>query len=103
MESDYDANDLYQVENMSLDETKEKMECCKRALEYENSYVIENRDKLIHIHDNEVNNIAECNLLRDIINPPKRAKNVDIHYSPILHGCMKTRKGRANLKTSGFY
>ena len=26
LESDYDANGLYQVENMSLDETKEKME-----------------------------------------------------------------------------
>ena len=26
LESDYDKNDLYQVENMSLDETKEKIE-----------------------------------------------------------------------------
>ena len=33
LESDYDENDLYQVENMSLDETKEKIERCKRALE----------------------------------------------------------------------
>ena len=43
---------------MSLDDTKEKMEWLKRALEYENLYVIENRAKLMHIHDNEVKNIA---------------------------------------------
>ena len=26
---------------------------------------------MIHIHDKEVNKISECNLLHDIINPPK--------------------------------
>ena len=60
--------------------------------------MIENRDKLIHIHDNEVKNISECNLLHNIINPHKRAKNINIHYSPILHGCMNTRKGIEQLK-----
>ena len=72
----YDANNLYQVENISIDKTKEKMEWRKRALEYKNSHVIEYRYKLIHIHDNEVKNIAECNILHDIINPPTRAKNM---------------------------
>ena len=48
---------------------------------------------MIYIHDNKVKNIAECNLLHDIINNPKRAKNINSHYSPILHGCMNTRKG----------
>ena len=52
LESAYDANDLYQVENMSLVETKAKIELRKPALEYENSYVIENWDWLIHIHNN---------------------------------------------------
>ena len=33
LESDYDENDLYQVENMSLDDTKEKIEWSKRVLE----------------------------------------------------------------------
>ena len=103
LESEYDENNLYQAENMSLDETKEKMEWRKRAIEYENSYVIENRDKLIHIHDNEVNNIAECNLLHDIINPPKHAKNINSHYSPILHKFLSTRKGISKFKTSEFY
>ena len=69
-------------------------------LEYENSYVIESLDKLIHIHDNEVKNISGYNLLYDIINPPKRAKNMDSHYSHILHGCMNTRKGKAKFKNS---
>ena len=98
LESDYDANNLSKVENMSLDETKEKMEWQKSALEYKNSYVIEKWDKLIHIHDNEVNSIAECNLLHDIINPPKRAKNINSHYSHILHGCMNNRKESAKFK-----
>ena len=98
LESDYDDNDLHQVENMILDETKEKIELLKRALEYKSSYVIENRDKMIHVHDNEVNNMAECNLLHYISNPPKRAKYIYIHYSPILHGILNTRKGRAKFK-----
>ena len=50
------------------------------------------------MHDNEVKNIAECNLLHDIINPPKHAKNINNHYSPILHGCMNTRKGIAKFR-----
>ena len=54
---------------------------------------------MIYIHNNEVNNTAEFNLLHDIINPKKRAKNIDIHYSPILHGCLNIRKGRAKFKT----
>ena len=44
LESDYDDNDLYQVENTSLDKTKEKMEWSKRALECEGSYLISNRN-----------------------------------------------------------
>ena len=50
------------------------------------------------MHNNEVKNIAEYNLLHDIINPPKRAKNINIHYSPILHRFMNTRKGREKFE-----
>ena len=50
------------------------------------------------MHNNEVNNIAECNLLHDIINPPRRAKNLNRHYSPILHGCMNTIRVKSNFK-----
>ena len=53
---------------------------------------------MTRIHNNEVNNIAECNLLHDIINPPKPTKNLNSHYSPILHGYMNTIKGKANFK-----
>ena len=53
---------------------------------------------MIYIYDNEVNNVAEFNLLHDIINPPKRAKNVNIHYSPIIHGYLNIKNGRAKFK-----
>ena len=52
---------------------------------------------MTRIQNNKVNNIAECNLLHDIINPPKRAKILNSHYSPIIHECMNTRKGKAKF------
>ena len=63
MDSDYDANDLYEVEKMSLEERK-KLDWRKRSFEYKkkDSYGIENRNDMMHIHNNEVNNIAEGNL-----------------------------------------
>ena len=61
---------------MRLEETKEKLELLKLGFECEqkNSYGVEKRHYMIHIHDKEVNKIAEFNLLHDIINLPKRAK-----------------------------
>ena len=53
---------------------------------------------MTRIQNNEVKNISECNLLHDIINPSKRTKNLNSHYSPILHGCMNTRKGKSKFK-----
>ena len=44
------------------------------------------------IYGKEVNKISECNLLHDILNPPKQTKNFKIHYSPIQYGCMNTDK-----------
>ena len=58
---------------------------------------------MTRIHNNEVNNIAECNLLHDIINTPRRTKNLNMPYPHILYLCMNTRKGRAKFKTFGFY
>ena len=49
------------------------------------------------IQNNEVNNISECNLLHDTINPPKRAKILNNHYSPILYGCLNTRRVKAGF------
>ena len=53
---------------------------------------------MIHIHDKEVNSISEFNLIHDITYPPKRAKILNNHYLPILHGCINTRKSRAKFK-----
>ena len=50
------------------------------------------------MHDNKIKNIAECNLLHDIIDPPKPAKTLNIHHSPILHGCINIRKVKAQFK-----
>ena len=53
---------------------------------------------MTYIYGNEVNKISEWNLLHDILNPSKYTKILNIHHSPILHGCMDTRKGRLNFK-----
>ena len=50
------------------------------------------------IHNKEVNKIAEYNLLYDMINPPKRTKNINIHYYPIIHGYMNTIHGREKFR-----
>ena len=94
LDSDYDAKNLYQVDKISLEDTKKKLDWRKRAFEYEqnNSYGIENQNDMTRIHNNEVKNIYECNLLHDIINHTKHAKILNNHYSPILHVCMNTRK-----------
>ena len=42
------------------------------------------------MNDNSVQGIS--------VNPSKRAKNVNINFSPIIHPCMDIRKGRAKLK-----
>ena len=53
---------------------------------------------MIHIHEKEVIKIAKCNLLHEIINPPKRAKNFNIHHYPIVHGCTNTRHDSEKFK-----
>ena len=55
---------------------KKKIDWRKHVLTLKFSYVIENKNEMIYIHDNEVKNIAGCNLLHDIINPSKRDKNI---------------------------
>ena len=50
------------------------------------------------IHNNKINHIDEFNLLHDILNPNKLKKQLNIHYSPILHGWMNTRKVKAKCK-----
>ena len=50
------------------------------------------------IHNKEVNNIAEYNLLHDNLIHFLNAKKFNIHYSPNIHGFMNTRKGKAKFK-----
>ena len=50
------------------------------------------------IHKNEVNKIAEWNLLNDILNPLKWTKKLDRDDSPITYVCMNTWKGRGKFK-----
>ena len=50
------------------------------------------------IHDKKLNNIAQCDLLHNIINPYKHAKSINNHYSSILHECMSTCRGVSNFK-----
>ena len=85
---------------MSLDNTKEKLEWCNRAFEceLENAYYIKIQNGMPCMNDNKVNNIYEWILLNDILNPLKHTKNLNIHYSSILHGCMNAGKGEANFR-----
>ena len=48
-------------------------------------------------NNNEVNCIAEFNLLHYILNPSKRVKGKISHYSHILHGCMNTHRGKTKF------
>ena len=50
------------------------------------------------IHRHKINKRAECNLLYDILNTPKRTKSLYSHYSTILQGCINTRKGKLKFK-----
>ena len=61
LESNYGETELYQVENMSLEETKEKLKWRKRAFECEHKYIyrIENQNDMTLIHDKKVNKISE--------------------------------------------
>ena len=51
----------------------------------------------------EVKNInngikRECNVLSNFLNPIKRAKSKNNHYSPIIQGCINTHSGKAKFK-----
>ena len=58
-------------------------------------YYMNNFNRMNHIHDNKVNNIAECNLLHVIFNSSKHTKSLNSHYYLILRGCMNKRRGKA--------
>ena len=49
------------------------------------------------IYNNKVNHIAEFNLLHGILNTSKHTKNKNSNYSPNIHGCINTRRGRVKF------
>ena len=59
---------------------------------------IENQNYMTHIHDKDINKMVECNLLHDIINPPKYNKILNSHYYHIIHECMNTIHCRLKFK-----
>ena len=72
---------------MIFEDTKEKLEWHKRAFECKQkiAYGIESQNDMKRIHDKVVNKITECNVLHDIINPPKRAINCLFSLFKIHH------------------
>ena len=66
--------------------------------EIENTYYIEIHNGMTCINGNKVNKLAECNLLHEILNPPKRTENLNSHYYPIIQGCTSIKKGKAKSK-----
>ena len=96
IDDEVDEDELYELDKLSLDEKK----WGNRAFESEMKiiYDINRLNGMNRIHDKEVNNISGCNLLHDILDPSKLTKNINVHYFPILHGCMNTRKGKAVFK-----
>ena len=47
------------------------------------------------IHNKDINNISEFNIIHDILKSYKCTKNINIYYTPILHGCVNTLRGKA--------
>ena len=49
-------------------------------------------------HDNKLNNMSECHLLHDILNPSKITKNININFPPNIHACMNIRRDKTIFK-----
>ena len=71
---------------------------CKFEINIKNIYGMKILNDMNHIHENEVNNISECNLLHGVLDPSKLTKNINIYHSPILRVCMNTCRGKAKFK-----
>ena len=96
IDDEVDEYYLYKLDKLSLDENK--LYDPAFEIELKIIYDMKRLNGMNHIHDNEVNKIAEWNLLQDIINTSRRTKNINRHYYPILHGCINTQKGKARFK-----
>ena len=87
--------ELYEIYKLGPDEKKWR----KHAFESELKiiYHIKRLNDMNHIHDKKVYNIVEWSLLNDMLSPSKQTKNINSHYSSILHVSMNTRKGKLKV------
>ena len=101
IDDEVEKDQLYDPDKLSLDEKK----WCKRVFESKLIYIYDMKilNSINCTHNSKVNNISEWNLLHDILNPYKHTENINIHYSPILHGCKNIHKGRAEFKNFESY
>ena len=70
-------DEMYEIDKMNLYDKELLKHVFERELKY--IYHITRHNGMICIHENEVDKIAECNLLHDILNPSKRAKVLNSH------------------------
>ena len=94
-----DEKEQYKIDKLSLDDIKKEWRKHVFESKTENIYEMKSQNDMKLIHDNNVNNIAACNLIHDIPNPSKRTKHLNIYYYPIIDGGMNTRRGRATCKS----
>ena len=67
----WDRKKLYEREKLGLDESHKEWHKCEFWNKQENIYDTKSLNDMNHIHDNTVNNIAECSLLHHILNTSK--------------------------------
>ena len=97
IDSEVDGDKFYEIDKLILDEKEWRKSVFGIKPEY--IYDIKRQNSMTCIHENEVNKITKWNLLHDVLNPYKHTKNKNSHYSPIIHVCMNTGKGRDKFKT----
>ena len=81
----------YGIDHLNIGEAKHYSDYSKLLLAQHRIDQMENntnKEKII---------THEFNVLTNIINPIKHPRSKNIHYSPILQGCMNTHSGRANF------
>ena len=87
-----DFGNNYGIDHLKIGEAKHDSDYSKLLLA---------QRKIGHM-ENKINNnkslTHDCNVLSNILNPIKRTKSKNSHYSPILQGCMSTHSGRAKFR-----
>ena len=84
IDDEVDEDELYEIYKMSLDEKRWRK--CAFESELKDIYYIKRPDGMQCIYDKKVNKTSKFNLLHDILKHSKHTKNINSHYSPILHG-----------------